>query len=422
MHKTDFDPYDFSKKEISGIPVYYKNLPWAPCIHIHIVFNTGAFNDPAGKEGLSHFLEHMIFDGSPLLKSKKEIKEWSKSNALNTWNAGTGFYDTSYYLKCLPEKYNTVLIGMKDMIFNSYLREEDIENERKVILQEAWGRFQNQKFLDYLKVVFDNLYYGHNKARFNSPLGWPETIEKISSEDIRSWYKDNYVKGNFYIVVVGAIDQNHIEDLSKYFNDIPTSLTQKRNVGLVNKPKQNRFVKTADEIGEVKEQVEITISRFMDSLSLENSYIMSGTRRLLQDILHEKMRIENSLCYGVNVRSGSSQDYSEILMNVKTDEINIEIVEKMFWETIEEVISGKHMDRFDKLKILSLEQIESQERMSGDIIRTAIYEINIHKKIETLEESLSMAKKVSYEDVVRFASETFIPSHVFTEIILPSKK
>ena len=47
-----FDPYDFKKKEIEGVPIFYKNLPWAPCINIYIVFNTGSFNDPVGKEGI----------------------------------------------------------------------------------------------------------------------------------------------------------------------------------------------------------------------------------------------------------------------------------------------------------------------------------------------------------------------------------
>ncbi len=424
MQPTNFDPYDFSKKEVSGVPVYYKNLSWAPCIHIHIVFNTGAFDDPEGKEGLSHFLEHMIFDGSPLLPSKKDIQEWSKTNALGTWNAGTGFYDTSYYLECLPENYEVVLAGMKDMIFNSYLREEDVESERKVITQEAWGRFQNQKFLNYLKEVFANVYYGHNRVRFNSPLGWPDTIEKMTTEDIKSWHKNNYVKGNFFIVLVGAIDESHVESIAKHFNDVPTKIMpSKPSSGSIEKPKKNKFVKTADEIGEIKEQVEISISRSMNYLPVEQSYVLSATRRLLQDILHEKMRIEKSLCYSIHVMSIVHKDYSEIMMNIKTDEKNVDVVEKAFWKTIEEIQDGEHEDRFNKLKNLNLDQIKSKERMSDDIVRGVIREIRVENgKIRTLEESLAMVAKITYEDVVEFTKNTFAKEYVFTEIILPSKK
>jgi len=423
MNTTKFDPYDFSIKEVEGVPVYYKNLPWAPCIHIHFVFNTGAFSDPIGKEGLSHFLEHMIFDGSPTLPSKKEIKEWSKTNALNTWNAWTGFYETSYHLECLPEKYDIVLDGMKDMIFNPYLRDEDLENERKVITQEAWGRFQNQKLLNYMKEVMENVYHGHDRARFSSPLGWPETIEKITLEDVRTWHKNKYLKGNFYVVILGAIDNSHVESLKKYFADMSSVNMKTKVKGLISKPKNNRIVKTADEIGEVKEQVEISISRSTNSIPQEKSYIMSATRRLLQDILHEKMRIEKSLCYSIKVQSFASQDYSEILMNIRTDEVNIDIVEKEFWETITEIQDNKHKDRFEKLKILTLDQIKSQERLSDDIAGNIINKISLNKdKIETLEESLLMTEKVKYEDIANFTKETFERDCVFTEIILPSKK
>lgn len=55
MNENNFDIFDFSKKEINGVPIYYKNLPTAPCVNIRVVFNTGAFDDPVGKEGLSHF-------------------------------------------------------------------------------------------------------------------------------------------------------------------------------------------------------------------------------------------------------------------------------------------------------------------------------------------------------------------------------
>ena len=147
MQTKNFDSYDFSRKEIDGVSIFYKNLPQAPCINIRVVFNIGAFDDPTGKEGVSHFLEHMLLKGCPSIPSKKSIKEWSKINALNTLNAFTNYDNTWYTLKCLPEKYDTAIAGLKDMIFHSFLKLEDIEEERKVITQEAWGRFLNEKFL-----------------------------------------------------------------------------------------------------------------------------------------------------------------------------------------------------------------------------------------------------------------------------------
>lgn len=423
MHIKNFDPYDFTKKEISGVPVYYKNLPWAPCIHIRVVFDIGAFDDPVGKEGLSHFFEHMIFDGSPLLPDKKAIREWQKIYTLNTWNAWTNFDNTNYWLKCLPEKYEDALAGMKDMIFHSLFRPEDVEHERKVIIQEAWNRFQNEKFLSYSKEMADNLFHGNSHSRFSSPLGWPETIAKISREDIASWHKKNYGIGNFFIVLVGAVEDKHVEYLKEFLKDLPTATRTIKDFGLTNKPKQQRFVKTADEIGEVKEQVEISFVRIAEKIPHQKSEISSIFAMLTSDILHERLREEKSLCYGVRVQSWMEKRYSQIFMNVKTEEKNIDIVEKEFKKVLDEIVDGKLKTKFDMVKKVYFERVESNENLSGDIADTTLREISkFDGHIITQAEQLAKIEKVKYEDVAEFAKWAFDPEYTYTEIILPSKK
>ncbi len=423
MHIKDFDPYDFSKKTIDGVDVYYKNLPWAPCINIRIVFNSGAFDDPIGKEGLSHFVEHLIHDGSPLLPDKKAIREWSKINALNMHNAWTSFYNTTYWLKCLPEKYNEVLRGMKDMIFSSHLRAEDVEHERKVITQEAWGRFLNDKFLLYAKELMDNLFHGHAHSRFYSPLGWPETIAKISQEDIKSWHKNHYGTGNFFIVLTGAVEESHIEALRDFLKGIPRVKKEHRNDGITSKPKNNRFIKSADEIGEVKEQVEISISRIAEKIPYTREEVKNLLSRLISDLLHERLRIEHSLCYNVNAGIENTNAYSSAFITVKTDEKNIKLVEQEYQNILKEIKSEKYNGRFDLIKKVYSEQVKSREILSADIADITLREISrFDGHIVTQKEQLEAIEKVTYDDIVKFTKWAFDPEYTYTEIILPSKK
>ncbi len=418
-----FDAYDFSKEDIGGVTVYHKNLPWSPCIHINIVFTVGAFNDPAGKEGLSHFLEHMIFDGSPKLPNKKAIKEWSKIYALNTWNAWTSFHQTNYHLRCLPEKYEEVVSGMKDMIFHPFLKDEDVEHERKVITQEAWGRFQNEKYLKYSKDVTKNLYHGHPHEHISSPLGWPDTISKITKDDIFNWHKNNYVKGNFYVVIVGNINKKHIKTLEKTFKDLPISKFKTKQKTSVQKPIDNRWIKSADEIGEVKEQVEITISRSMDGMPQKQIWIDSAFRRVLYDLLFERLRLEKSICYGVKVLTSSYRDHAETLVTLKTEEKNIEMVEKEFWNTLKEIENGLHKERYDLIKNLGIDQVKSEEISSEDVEGMGVnFAYRYDGKIPTKESILKDMSKVTYNDIVKYSKNVFDKKYVFTEIILPSKK
>jgi len=425
MHIKDFDSYEFSKREIIGVPVYYKNMPWAPCINIRVVFNTGAFNDPIGKEGLSHFLEHMIFDGSKILPNKKSIEEWKKKYSLNTWNAWTNFYNTCYWLKCLPEKYTDTLSGMKDMIFNPLLRPEDIEHERKVIMQEAWNSFLNEKHLSYCKEFLEKVFSGHTHERFETALGWPDTISKISQEDIKTWHKENYGIGNFYIVLSGAVEEKHIDELKVFLKDLPsvTVSSQKEPSDTFNKPLQQKIIKTADEIGEVKEQVEISLYRIGKNKTYKEGEIRNISQRFIYDLLNERLRTEKGICYGVSVNIWNQNTFFQIFLNVKTEEKNIELVEKEVGNIMGEIINKKCENKFDIIKKLYLEQIKSREILSFEITDSTLREISRYDgHIITEKEQLEMAEKVSYEDVAGFVKWAFDPEYLFTEIILPSRK
>ncbi len=423
MHLQKFDPYDFSSTTIEGVPVYYKNLPWAPCLHIYVVFNTGAFDDPEGKEGLSHFLEHMIFNGSPTLPHKKDIRKWSKVNALNSWNAWTSHYSTAYHLECLPETYSIALSGMKDMIFNSYLRTEDVEHERSVITQEAWGRYKNQKFLNYVKEMSDNVFHGHEHARISSPLGWPETVEKISQEDINNWHKEKYIKSNAYIVVVGAVIDNHIKELESFVQGLPEGKTHSHPPGSISKAKNLRIVKRADEIGEVKEQVEISIFRATKNIEEERFGVITLFRLLAHDILFENLRTEKGLCYGVKILNTLEKDYSQFVMTLLTDEKNIEHVQSEFWKILQEIEDGVHLEKFNTIKKTALDQIRSQELLSEKIVDRAVHDITrLNGKVRHLSRTIEQIENATYEEVANFTKEIFDKEYTCTEIILPSQK
>lgn len=420
---SDFDPYNFSRKEIQGVKIYYKNLPSAPCINVRVVFNVGSFNDPVGKEGLSHFFEHLVFNGSPILSDKKVIREWKKRHTLDTWNARTSFYNTIFWLKCLPEKYETVLAGVKDMIFFSYLREEDVEHEKKVIIQESWNRYKNAKYLAYIKEMTENLFHGHEHERFAGALGWPETIATISRNDIASFYKKYYGIGMFFVVLTGAVEEKHISAFGQFLKDLPKIVAPIRDIGTINRPKVKKVIKRGDEIGEIKEQAEISIIHSDEKIPYEKSEVSNLFVRLLSDILNERLRIEHSLCYSVSVRTVYGNSYSQSCVNVKTEEKNVTLVENEFRDILIEIKERRHADRFVIVKQTYLEQVRSSEFLSDDIADEALQEISRYDgHIITLEEQLELIEKVTYDDMTQCLARVFDPEYTYTEIILPSKK
>lgn len=417
-----FDPYDFSKTEVGSVPIYYKNLPWAPCIHIYISFDIGAFHDPLGKEGLSHFLEHMIFDGSPTLPDRKTVQEWRKTETLGSWNAYTSHYNTAYHLRCLPEKLESVLSLMKEQVFSPLLRDEDVEHERKVITQEAWGRYQNEKLLKYIKEFSAQVFPGHSLSRVSSPLGWPETVAKMSSLDIRDWHKANYHAGNVRIIVAGNIDETSIETVKKVFKDIPEAPKKQKLEESIPTPLLLEITKIADEIGLVKEQVEISISAYKDKPTFKREHERVFAM-LLQDILHERLRDERALCYGVHVSTSRGTDYINFGVDIKTSKEHIEIVKEVIHKEIDLILTDDtYRDRFEQARKTNLEQVRAAEHDSEDIAHTSTSELVKIQKIKTLKEAIENRENMTFENMQKAGSYLYDKKYLVTEIILPSRK
>lgn len=421
MHIKDFDPYDFSMKEIEGVPVYYKKLPWAPCIHMRFCFSTGAFADPVGKEGVAHFLEHLIGDGNPILPTRKDQKEFNKKYMLNSRNAMTGHYYTQYFGKCLPEHFEKVFETMKVGCFEPFLRPEDVEQERSIITQEAWGRYKNAKMLAYAKETSQNEYPGHIRSRIASPLGWPETIRDITREDIADFHKKYYVKENLFVFIVGAIEDEDIAFVAEALKGLPSGEKFREDYGTIGKRLVPRLERAGEDIGHVSEQATFVLSRATSEIDPDEDEAGSQARDLLYDALFERLRTEHSLCYGVSVGWSRVKDYLEAGISVNTSEEKIPLVEKEVWNVIREILDGKWEKRFKELHSLNLDLMRSRERMTDQIIHESAQDIISNGRVINLSEMQKNAEAVTYSSVCALIKRIFDPEFVVTEIITPKK-
>lgn len=422
MHIKDFDPYDFSEADADGVRVLYKNLPWAPCIHIYFQLSAGAFTDPVGKEGLSHFLEHMIGNGSPMLPSRKAVKEFGRLYTLNSRNAFTGHYRTAYTAKCFPEHFVRVAQTMKDYVFNPLLRAEDIETERSIITEEAWGVYKNERFARYVKEISKIVFHGHERERIASPLGWPTTIHDITADDVRNYHAKTYTKENLTVFIVGAIEDDHIKALLDILKDIPSGEVLVPSGGFLGDPTQPRSERYGEDIGYIVQQASFDLSRAVNRDQSLNEEASDQAASLLQDALFERLRTEHSLCYGVKVKNNFYKDYLVTGIAVDTSQQHLARAEAEIWNVIREISDGVWEERFNNMHVLHIDQLRSNELATSTILDGASGEFSSIGRIISLKEMLEKAEKVTYADVRKTVSQTFDPAHTFTEIILPSEE
>ncbi|MES2622804.1 MAG: pitrilysin family protein [Patescibacteria group bacterium] len=434
-----FEPYDFEKSEVSGIPLHTKHLPFAPCVHIRILFHYGAMHDEIGKEGVAHFLEHMIFKGNDIYPDEKSIKNFSKDILLNTHNAHTGLFELVIEGKCLPHNFEKAIQGIFAMTHSPKLTVEGWEQEKKIIMQEAWSRFLNEKYIAYVKKFRDNrLANLPDRRRIISALGWPDTITKITHEDITSAHKKYFVKENMEILLAGNIEalgiiENIKNIISETADRIPNGekTTPPFIPTEVDLPEIQRMDHTFSDIGVTeKNQANVSISYSfarinkkpgIPNTSEENLLIATSfiVQRLVSDVIYEKLRTDNNWCYSANANFYIETDFLKFNMGTSINPDHIDEAIEIAQEILEDIKKGQYEEKFEQRKRLVIEATLASEHSSSGVIDAALDDIMIVSEIVKERTVLDEFEQVQFDDVKKMIGTYLIPERAVIEILRP---
>jgi predicted Zn-dependent peptidase len=387
------------------------------------MISNGAEDDGVGKEGTAHFLEHMVFDGNPLYRDKKSIDLFSKEHLLDSLNAHTRFTDTCFVCKFLPQKAHPALDGMYNLIFKPLIKPEDIEHERKVITQEGWGFLLNEKHIEYIKKWDKNVYQDiPERVRMSSPLGWIDTVAKITKKDLLDAHK-SYNRENSNIILTGVVNDSIIKEIKKIIDLVPSG--KKRGAlkmpSKIHLPKERRWVKSYTEIGRTEtKQAVLEIDRVLER-DKTDQYTLGLIRITLQEILFRRLRHDNSWCYGVGANFHQNSKFISQNIWVKLAPENIKEAEDIIWDTIDRFINGEYKEDTERERVVIIDRTLASEYLSGDIAESAERQIASGKKIEKLNEYLKGVSKASYDKAAKHLSLYFKKEDAFTELNIPEE-
>jgi predicted Zn-dependent peptidase len=161
---------------------------------------TGARDETDAVSGVSHFLEHMVFKGTPRRTADDVNREFDEMGA--DYNAFTSEESTVYHAAVLPE-YQARAVELLGDIMRPSLREEDFTTEKQVILEEIQMYEDQPPFGadDKCRAAFFN---GHPLGR--SVLGTVETVSGLTADAMRRYFGERYSPGNITLVGAGRID------------------------------------------------------------------------------------------------------------------------------------------------------------------------------------------------------------------------
>jgi predicted Zn-dependent peptidase len=174
-----------------------------------IVFvRVGAVDEKPSQSGLSHFLEHLMFKGS-----KNYIGDLMNRNVENMGgyiNAATAKEFTVYYINIQKDRLEESIKMLADTMQNPLFPQDEIEVERKVVIEEIQRHSDNPAAVIYEKF-YEALYA--ESALKNSIIGTPQVVANISREEIYGYYKAHYIPAKMIVVVSGNFDETSIEKL-----------------------------------------------------------------------------------------------------------------------------------------------------------------------------------------------------------------
>jgi predicted Zn-dependent peptidase len=203
----------------NGLRVITDDVPGVASATLGMWVEVGTRNEAPEVNGISHFLEHMAFKGTPT-RSALQIAE-AIENVGGNLNAYTSRENTAYQARVLEGDVPLALEIIADILQNSTFEEKEIARERQVILQEIGQAVDTPD-----DIIFD---YFQEAAFPNHPLGRPilgppQIVEKISQQDLKSYINQEYTASRMVFAAAGGVNHDQIVELcQKHFSKLSNS-------------------------------------------------------------------------------------------------------------------------------------------------------------------------------------------------------
>ena len=183
----------------------------APVVTHMVWYRVGAADEPPGKSGIAHFLEHLMFKGTaknPAGRFSQEVASIGGQENAFTTNDYTG-----YFQRVSREHLKTLMEFEADRMTGLVLTDEAVAPELKVVLEEQNQRVANNPRARLSEQIDAALYLNHPYGK--PVIGWRHEIEKLNREDALAFYQRFYTPNNAVLVVAGDVTADEVKTLAE---------------------------------------------------------------------------------------------------------------------------------------------------------------------------------------------------------------
>jgi zinc protease len=202
----------------NGLKVLLVEEPKSPVVSVQVWYKVGARNEPLGKGGLAHMLEHMMFKGTPKTGPKQFSQIVRRNGGVD--NAHTAQDATAYYIDFAADRVRLALELEADRMVNVLFEEKEFLPERDVVAEERRLRIEDQPVATLAEVLRATAFLAHPYGR--PIIGWPSEIKGYTLQDAVQLYKTYYAPNNATLIVAGDIQKDALlPTITELFGSIP---------------------------------------------------------------------------------------------------------------------------------------------------------------------------------------------------------
>ncbi len=385
----------------NGLCVVGEENSFVRSIAMGIWIKNGSVDEDGHNTGISHFIEHMMFKGTENRSARDIADEMSEVGG--RINAFTGKEYMCYYAHTLDNHFDVALDVLSDMLLNSSFRDEDMDKEKGVILEEI------NMYEDSPEEIVHDLIQEESWKESplgNNILGTKEIINGFISEDIRNYMDRHYIPDNIVISVVGKFD---FDEIFEKINAKFSVLEKKKHIQRKTKTEYQRSFVTKD-----KDIEQVHLCMAFPSIAYESDkiYVLSILNTILgggiNSRLFQSIREEKGLAYSIysyaetfniagmlNVYAAANPTQIEAVVEAIIKEIN---------QLLEEGILEKEMNKTkEQLKsnlIIGFENMNSRMSSYGKSMLML-------DRIKTQDEMIEGVNAVDVDSLMTFAREVF---------------
>jgi predicted Zn-dependent peptidase len=386
----------------NGIRVVTEQMPHVRSVSLGIWIGTGSRRETPEENGISHFIEHMVFKGTKN-RSAEDIAR-SVDSIGGGLDAFTAKEMVSFNTKVLDEHLPLAFDVLADLVRNPLFREEDIEKEKGVILEELKMEVDNPEYLLH-EIFSSNFWKDHPLGK--PILGTKDTVQKFHREMIDGYYRRIYSPTNILITAAGNLKHGHIVDLARgHFEELRKNGALPPDRPPVPHARLNFRNKTS------LEQTHLYMGVPSYPLPHEDRFVCYVLNTLLgggmSSRLFQNIRERMGLAYAVYSEMSMYSDTGCFAIYAGTSLESarkvVDAITHEFRDLKDNLVPDEELRRAkDHLKGSFMLGLESTSSRMGNLARQELY----FKRFFSLDDMVESIEKVTAEEVQRLAREFF---------------